>query len=398
MPIAGWAVRRDKAMIEPTAFLAALKSHGVTSILSLPCSSFAGLLQAVDADPELEHLLMTSEAEGVGIAAGCWLSGLAPAVLIQNSGFADAINPICSLLDTFRIPVPFFVSVRGGYGVADEPQHDILGSQFEAIVRALGLPLVVLPDDGAAAAEVVDRVFTQFIAKRQSVVIAVPMRTFAPPQPSATDQAAPTEQLPSRGEILEALRSAAPADAVFVCSTGYIGRDLFLLGDRPSNIYVAGSMGCASAIGYAISRHCERPVFVLDGDGAALMRMGNFATLANQQCGRLVHVVFNNGVYESTGGQVNFARGVDFVGVAKACGYSKLSRRMRDSESIGLALDEINRGLAPGQPVLIDMLTCSQSAKPAVRPDISYPDQAARLRSLISAHEVLQPAEEGVFG
>ena len=371
-------------MIEPSELLAILKAHGVSSILSLPCSSFAGLLQAVDDDPAIEHLRMTSEAEGVGIAAGCWLSGKAPAILIQNSGFADAINPICSLLDTFRIPVPFFVSVRGGFGIADEPQHDILGGRFETIVRALGLPYFVLPNEASAAAGVLSQIFTDYIAKRQSVIIAVPMGTFAARSAPAADPASSRDPHPSRTDVLQAIRAGAPTDAIFVCSTGFIGRDLFLLGDRPSNIYVAGSMGCASAIGYAISRSCERTVIVLDGDGAALMRLGNLATLGNQQCGRLVHIILNNGVYESTGGQVNFARNVNFVEVARACGYSPLSRRLNDCEAMVTALTEIGSGLARAQPVLIDMITARCSAKPSARPDISYPDQASRLRDSLT--------------
>ena len=365
-------------MLEPANFLISLKSHGIDSIVSLPCSSFAGLLQAIDDDPAIEHLRITSEAEGVGIAAGCWISGKAPAVLIQNSGFADAINPICSLLDTFQIPVPFFVSVRGGFGMADEPQHDILGSRFEAIVQSLGLPLIILPDEEAAAAAAIERAFTHFIARRQSVVIAVPMKTFSPA--ATNDTGSLLDQFPSRSEILKAIRSAAPAEAVFVCSTGFIGRDLFELGDRPENIYVAGSMGCASAIGYAISRNCNQPVYVLDGDGAALMRLGNLATVGSQQCGRLVHVIFNNGVYESTGGQHNFARDVHFVEIARACGYSPLSQRVETCVGMVTALSEIDGNLKPGQPVLIDMMMTQRSAKPSSRPDISYPDQAIRLR------------------
>ena len=65
-----------------------------------------------------------------------------------------------------------------------------------------------------------------------------------------------------------------------------------------------------------------RPVVVLDGDGAALMKLGNLATIGSRAPANLVHVVLDNGVHDSTGGQATVSASVDFAAVALACGYA----------------------------------------------------------------------------
>ena len=63
-------------------------------------------------------------------------------------------------------------------------------------------------------------------------------------------------------------------------------------------------------------------VVVIDGDGAGLMRMGNFATLGRYGGGNLLHVLLDNEMHESTGGQDTVSDTVSFAGVAEACGYA----------------------------------------------------------------------------
>ena len=60
---------------------------------------------------------------------------------------------------------------------------------------------------------------------------------------------------------------------------------------------------------------------VLDGDGAALMKLGTMATIGAYRPSNLIHVLLDNGVHDSTGGQATVSPLVDFPGVALACGY-----------------------------------------------------------------------------
>jgi phosphonopyruvate decarboxylase len=396
-------------MIPYTHFLAALKDCGVDTILSLPCSSFSGVLMAVENDASLDHIAVTSEAEAVGIAAGVWLAGRSPAILIQNSGFCDAINPICSLLYTFGIPIPFVVSVRGWGDIKDEPQHDLIGRRFLNVLKSLELNFTVLDKDCDSVKEQFNTFFQDVIFRGETGIIAVPpgvietsrepCRAVAAKRSEEEAALAPCATRPNfdfpdgsmqcgyRSEVLAAICESAPADTIFVCSTGYIGRDLYTLGDSPNRLYVAGSMGCASAIAFGISRYTNRTVVVLDGDGAALMRMGNFATIANAKPGRLIHIILNNGVYESTGGQFNYGRRVDFSLAARACGYSPVSVRVDSLDVLRQMVDVHSKSERPTRPILIDALIATHSPVPVLRPKVLPPEQARRLKRMLQTRQ-----------
>ena len=93
-----------------------IKDSGIDLILSLPCIMLKGLLQLIEEKNEIQHIPITREEEGVGIAAGAYLGGKTPAILMQNSGLGNSVNAIKSLLQLFKIPVIFIMSHRGAEG------------------------------------------------------------------------------------------------------------------------------------------------------------------------------------------------------------------------------------------------------------------------------------------
>ena len=132
---------------------------------------------------------------------------------------------------------------------------------------------------------------------------------------------APGERL-TRTEAIERVLAACTDDDAIVGTTGKTGRELFTVADRPGNLYVVGGMGTASAIGLGIARALPRQrVIVLDGDGAALMKLGALATIGHYQPERLVHIVIDNEAHDSTGGQATVSSTVDFARVAAAANY-----------------------------------------------------------------------------
>ena len=94
--------------------------------------------------------------------------------------------------------------------------------------------------------------------------------------------------------------------------------------ERPDlDLPVYGGMGKASsvALGLALA-HPDRKILVLDGDGALLMNLGTLVTIAGQRPANLVHFVFEDGVYFTTGSQpVPGADLFDLAGMAKSAGY-----------------------------------------------------------------------------
>ena len=114
--------------------------------------------------------------------------------------------------------------------------------------------------------------------------------------------------------------------------------DLDLSGDE--------AMGKASSIGLGLAlAQPARKVIVLDGDGSLLMNLGSLVTIANMAPPNLIHFVFENGVYRTTGGQpIPNAGKINFAGLAKEAGYAGVHvfDNLKSLEkSIGTVLNQI---------------------------------------------------------
>lgn len=90
-----------------------IKESGINLLLTLPDNMIKGLLKIIEEKKEIIQISITREEEGIGIAAGAYLGGLNPALLIQNSGLGNSINAIKSLLQLYKIPVLLIMSHRG---------------------------------------------------------------------------------------------------------------------------------------------------------------------------------------------------------------------------------------------------------------------------------------------
>jgi len=127
----------------------------------------------------------------------------------------------------------------------------------------------------------------------------------------------------------EAIKAIAGqlTDEWVVCTTGYTCRDMQAVADRAANFYMIGSMGVAASIGLGLALRCpNRSVVVLDGDGAVLMGLGNLPMIGVLTPKNLIHVVLDNEVFASTGGQMTYARRVSLDGLAKSSGYPLVER------------------------------------------------------------------------
>lgn len=93
-----------------------IKDFGIDLFLSVPCILLKDILDLINERKEILHIPLTREEEGVGIAAGAYMGGKRPAILMQNSGLGNSINAIKSLLELYNIPIIFIMSHRGGKG------------------------------------------------------------------------------------------------------------------------------------------------------------------------------------------------------------------------------------------------------------------------------------------
>ena len=166
----------------------------------------------------------------------------------------------------------------------------------------------------------------------------------------------------ARRAWLEALLAALdPSGDLIVAGLGANARYLPHLGTRVPNFALCDAMGSAIplALGMALARP-ERRVIALEGDGSLLMNLGALATVGAAQPGNLVAIVFENGHYESSGGQALPSVRVDFVAVARAAAFA-FAERLAEAAALPAALARA-RG-RPG-PALLAAVTAFDPHEP----------------------------------
>jgi len=323
-------------MIQAEEFVEAARARGYEWHTGVPCSFLTPFINYVINDDRLRYVSAANEGDAVATAAGIAIGGGRACAMMQNSGLGNAVSPLTSLTYVFRIPILVICTHRGAPGVADEPQHELMGQITEAMFDTMRIPWSPFPADSADVVPALDRA-TAYIEREQRpyglimqkgavAAHALRKKTLDTRQRRGELRQQPGsagERRPTRSDALHRIVARTDAaNTVVIATTGYTGRELYALADRPNHLYMVGSMGCASSLGLGLA--LARPdlnVVVVDGDGAALMRMGNLATIGAYGGDNLTHVILDNEAHDSTGAQGTVTAGVAFAAIAQACGY-----------------------------------------------------------------------------
>ncbi|MFT6545453.1 MAG: phosphonopyruvate decarboxylase [Bacteriovoracaceae bacterium] len=345
-------------------------------------------------DDELEFIETTNEGDAVALASGAWLGGRKSVVMFQNSGLGNAINPLTSLSYTMDIPFIGIVTLRGELGRApDEPQHDLMGKITTELLDLMEIPWAYFPTEsnkieGALffAEKVCDKTGKPFffVMKKGSVdsyELKEKSFTRCPKKhDTVVKRLSKNVEEVSRTDALRALKKNIKDEDLVIATTGKTGRELFEVEDGPNNLYMVGSMGCALPIGLGLSRTgVKETIYVVDGDGALLMRLGNMALAGQMMPSNIVHILLDNGVHDSTGGQRTFSEAIDFANISASCGYNNIYEvdNLRDFED---SLGEISKkkGLS-----FIRFMIKAGSPKDLGRPTVKPSDVALRMKEHI---------------
>jgi thiamine pyrophosphate-dependent acetolactate synthase large subunit-like protein len=155
----------------------------------------------------------------------------------------------------------------------------------------------------------------------------------------------------NRFDLTRRLAAKLKHEEAVIGGIGNANFDLWSSGQRPQNFYMLGSMGLAIpiALGVAIAQP-KRHVVALEGDGSLLMQLGCLATVAMRAPKNLTIVVWDNGLYQITGGQPTAsATAADLVAIARGSGIAK-SAWAADEEDFERLF---SAALAEGGPSLI---------------------------------------------
>ncbi len=379
-------------MIAADDFLLPARARGLDFVSGVPCSFLTPVINRAAAGEG--YVGAASEGEAVAIAAGAWLAGRGTVVICQNSGLGNAVNPLSSLTAPFRIPTLMVVTWRGQPGLRDEPQHEMMGRITHDLLTLLEVEHLPFPDAAEAVAPALDRAAAVMAEGRPFALVMAQgavREERLHETPRTPGPAGPHEDLrgggepPARSALLERLLALLPDSAAVVATTGKCGRELFTLSDREQHLYQVGSMGCAAGMGLGVAlaraaRGDRRRVVVLDGDGAALMKLGTLATVGAYRPEGLVHVILDNGVHDSTGGQATSSPVVRFAEVALGCGYAHTLSC--DSEPGFEAA--MRRALDLPGPVLVHARIRPGSMAVLGRPTVAPDDVARRFRTFLT--------------
>lgn len=313
-------------MIDVRNFVDALVNAGTSIFTGVPCSYLTPLINETISRRDTQYVVASSEGDAVSIACGCWLANKIAVVLSQNSGFGNMVNPITSLAEPSRIPVLLLVTWRGKPGTTDEPQHKQMGEITPHLFDLLKIKWSYLPTDESQAISSV-RTALDYIGKEEKpYALLMSGESFTESvrrvAPCTDNETGKHSHLPTRADVLKAFIENVEEDAIVVATTGKTGRELFTLADRPQHFYCVGSMGYASSVAHGVALASNRKVYVIDGDGAAIMHLGNLTSIGASKRKNLTHIVLDNGAYDSTGAQSTASKTTDFAMVAKSTGYA----------------------------------------------------------------------------
>ena len=370
-------------MIKTNFLLKELSKYGYNFFTGVPCSHLTSVINGVINSKKIKYVGATSEGESVGIASGAWLAGKKSVVMIQNSGLGNTINPLTSLNYPFRIPILLISTWRGDPKTNDEPQHKLIGEKTRKILELIKVKNDIFPTNKSGLQKILAKINKSI--NKFSLPYCLIMRKNSIEKENLKQKRILLKKkgkkiifknrnsIPSRYEVLKLIVKNIKRDIGIVATTGKTGRELFTINDSKQFFYQVGSMGCASAIGLGIALNNKKKIIVIDGDGAALMKMGNFTTIGANQPLNLIHILLDNNVHDSTGQQLTNASTVDFTSVAISCGY-KISYLVNNLNGFERSLKE---SLKKKGPIFINVKIKPGSINNLGRPTVS-PNKVAR--------------------
>ncbi len=277
-----------------------------------------------------QHVIAANEGNSVAIAAGYYLStGKIPLVYMQNSGLGNAINPLTSLIneEVYSIPLLMMIGWRGEPNTDDAAQHEMDGRIQLDLLNSLELPYAIIPsEDEELEAQISDAV--RYVRQNNSPFVILSKRNSF----DKIDKSHEIHDLISREEAINNILRLVSEDSIIVSTTGKTSRELYEcqtnLGQTEDREFlVICSMGHASSIALGISiGKGSKEIFCLDGDGALIMHMGALSTIGKYGGKNFKHILLNNFVHDSVGGQPTSSDKIDYRDLSKSLSYKSFFR------------------------------------------------------------------------
>ena len=272
---------------------------------------------------------------------------------------------------------------RGEPGVKDEPQHITQGKIQLDFLKSMGLKSFLISGNTNNYSEIISNATQEAISNKNPVVLLIKKGTFESYKPKFVKKNLSSME---REITLNSILNNAEKDSVIISTTGKTSREIFEIREnknQPHNqdFLTVGSMGHSSsiALGIAIAKP-KIQVTCIDGDGSLIMHMGSLSTIGKILPENYFHIVLNNNVHESVGGQKTSAENIDFKILAKSNGY-KYSDSITFSDIVS---DKIKNFYLNKGPAFLEIKLKPGSRENLGRPTISPVDSKIDLMKFIN--------------
>ena len=368
-------------MIDPKDFCLSLSSHDVNFYTGVPDSLLKDMCAYVtDHFPDNSHKITANEGSAIGLAIGYYISSKKlPLVYMQNSGLGNAVNPLTSLADkkVYSIPMLLVIGWRGEPGTKDEPQHIKQGLITEELLQILDIPYEVIDEKitKSELSNILEKQIQIALKGMHPVALLIKKGTFITYASQTSTEMVNERNLSamSRSEFID-YYIKMKNNHVVVATTGVTSRELLEIRKQneqstDQDFLTVGGMGHASQIALGIAMNKPQTKIVcLDGDGSLLMHMGSLASIADSNCENYNYILLNNTVHDSVGGQPIGAKSIDFLEVAKSCGFKKVFKIKSYDQ-----LSELNNLFNQNGPTFIEIII-----KPGYPSDLLRPEKTPK--------------------
>ena len=316
--------------IDPVIFFNQLVGHDISFFTGVPDSLLKEFCLCIDDNVKKDHHIITAnEGNAVGLASGYHLAtGKTPLVYMQNSGLGNAINPLLSLCDpeVYSIPMVLLIGWRGEPGVKDEPQHVKQGKIQVELLEAMDIPYEIISKDDIQFELKISKIVELAKVENKPTVLLIKKGTFE--KYKEITQKTNNQRIRREEALIIILENLNDRDIV-VATTGKTSREIFEIREKMGQSHrqdflTVGSMGHCSSIAFGIAlAKPSREVICIDGDGSMLMHLGSLTNIASLKPKNFRHILINNQVHESVGGQETAAKSVDLKAIVEAMGIDK---------------------------------------------------------------------------
>ena len=151
-----------------------------------------------------------------------------------------------------------------------------------------------------------------------------------------------------------------------ISANGFMSRDLYETNEKESNFYMIGSMGLASSIGLGVAlKNPRKKIYVFDGDGNILMNLGSLVTIGSLKPKNFIHIIFDNKVHESTGGQPTNSKIIELERIAEVAKFK--TYKITKKEQIKKIFSKIKKENGP----ICVLVKIEKSSVKSIRVDIT---------------------------